>query len=202
MQCFHATSTGLTPITDSNRLLHLPESKIPVMSTNVYSVSQVLFSPDGSKLLATVKGLPTNGDAPGFLAAWDVYSDGSLSQNHSTYYPPTRAGQNEWGFTYLFGSEGYVVADAVQGAVLYDFSKGYDPKNVVSKNLAIPGQMASCWISYSSKTQSYFFTDAIAQIIFEYTVDANLDATHVANHNFAQGLGIIDSAISTVGKNQ
>ena len=153
--------------------------------------------------MASVKGLTSNG-APGFLVAWDVDADGSLSQNYSTYFPPTREGQHEYGFTYLFGSEGYVLSDGVVGGVLYDFSKGYDPKNVISKNLPIPNQVATCWVVYSTKSGSYFFTDAIAEKIYEYTIDAlNLNATPVRQYIVAEGVpGPTDSAIGTFGGNQ
>jgi hypothetical protein len=201
VQCFKSTNRGLVAIPNSNRPLNLTQFTPPTANTSLYSVSQVLFSPDGSKLVVAVRGLFTSSsNAAGYLAIWDVNPDGSLSRNHASFFPPTQASQMPFGTTYLHGKEGYVVTDPSQGGLIYDFSKGYSSPPVV-KNFVIPGQSATCWISYSSKSNTYFLTDAFTGIINEYSIDAStLEATLVVPHNLYPG--ILDSVIGAFGNDQ
>jgi hypothetical protein len=203
VQCFKSTIHGLVAIPNSNRSLKLTQFTPPSGNTSLYSVSQVLFSPDGSKLVVSVKGLITSSStASGYLAIWDVYPDGSLSQHYSSFFPPTQASQMPFGTTFLHGKEGYVVTDDIHGGLVYDFSKGYSLPPVV-KSFVIPGQKATCWISYSTKSNTYFLTDAGTGIINEYLIDdSTLDATLVNPHKFPPNVVLLDNVIGAFGNDQ
>ena len=75
---------GLKAIPNSQRSLNLNQTT--PASGPAGSASHIIFSEDGSSLIAAIKGTPP---AQGFLAVWDVASDGTLSQNFKTITPPT-----------------------------------------------------------------------------------------------------------------
>ncbi|KAI0664334.1 hypothetical protein C8Q70DRAFT_1049831 [Cubamyces menziesii] len=69
---------GLVPV--PNSLRYLGYNQTTPANGPPGSLSQIIFSEDGSKLLASYKGTAT---APGYLVSWDVQKDGSLSAQHS-----------------------------------------------------------------------------------------------------------------------
>jgi WD40 repeat protein len=191
----------LKPIPNSNRPFNFDETT-PATTTNTsYSVSDILFSPDGSKLVADVKGVIQE-NTPGFLAVWDVNSDGSLSATHQTFPAPTNTSQQNFGMTYIQGLEGYAVADAAIGGIFYDFSRGYGPQ-FRARNIVLPGQLVTCWVSYSNKSDSYFFTDAISDTLYEVTLDLDtLNGTVINERHMGSQSINLDSAVGTIGNNQ
>lgn len=202
VQCFRSTSKGLVAINNSNRSLNITgESTPPANGDATNSVSTVLFSPNGSKLVADVKGL---GDGtPGFLAVWSVNGDGSLSEHFTSFPAQNHPGSQNFGMTHLNGKEGYVMADSSQGGLVYDFSRGYNLNTYTTENLVTPGQQVTCWASYASKSNTYFFTDAVGDILTEYSInDSTLKATIVASHALPAGVAPLDSAVATFGNNQ
>src|SRR6185437_15313057 len=130
VQCFKSTSQGLSPIPNSNRALNLAEINPPAFGGDAFGVSQAIFSQDESKLVVSVRGSADG--SPGFLAVWNVNKDGSLAESHDVFPAPTQAGQQNFGLTALQGTDGYVVADPSQGAVLYDLSGGFGRETAVS----------------------------------------------------------------------
>ena len=75
--CFHVDNErGLTPMGNTVRPLGLNQTTPATGPPG--TVSDILFSEDGKKLLVSVKGVPP---IPGFIAQWDVAADGSLSKN-------------------------------------------------------------------------------------------------------------------------
>jgi len=173
------------------------------MGNTTYSVSAILFSPDGSKLIADAKGV-VQSNAPGFMAVWDVESNGSLSQSHETILPPTKIGQQNFGMVYLEGlKDGYFVTEANKGGLLYDFSKGYTTAKVTMKEVIIPNQLLTCWLSYSSKSDSYFLSDSGTEIVNEFKVNkATLNSTLVNQYQLPKSAVILDNIIGVQGKNQ
>jgi hypothetical protein len=82
------------------------------------SMSTVVFSRDGTRLLADVKGL-TDEKVPGFIAMWSVNEDGSLSEDHELYPAPSKIGALNFGMSYLpEGHEGYILADPSVGGIV------------------------------------------------------------------------------------
>lgn len=189
------------PIANSKRSLNLIETTPPSGDNSSFSVSTILFSPDGSKLVADVKGI-INENTPGFLAVWDVNADGSLSRTPMKFSASPKRGQQNFGMIHLNGKEGYVMADGSQGGLVYDFSKGYN-KNFVVKNIVTDGQIISCWTQFLSKSNTYFFTDPLTGRLSEYAIDIDsLNTTLVAQHQLPSSVVVIDSAIANIGKNQ
>jgi hypothetical protein len=166
-------------------------------------MSTALFSRDGTKLLVDVKGLAQQ-KTPGFIAAWDVKEDGSLSTCHETYPAPSKVGAINFGMSYLNGREGYIVADPTVGAIVYDFSGGYGALEWNATNIKIPGQNTVCWASYAEKSDTYFFSDFGAQIVFEMKIDVNTYKSKLVNKfqlPFTKTVNI-DHRVATIGKNQ
>jgi len=158
------------------------------------AVTQVLFSPDGSKLLASVKGTPP-ADV-GFVATWDVAHDGTLSSSYTKASPPLGSGGLPFGMEYVVGAEDAIlVTDPALGFTIYDFSK---PKTRYIPQ-TIPGQNATCWVVYSKETSSYFMTDVNTFNVYEASVDPKtLKPTLLRTYFLGAAHGPVDLALATV----
>lgn len=143
------------------------------------TASHIIFSEDGSKLIASVKGVPPT---PGFLAVWDVAADGSLSSNFDQV-APAKGGLLPFSMTVIPGMNAILSTDAGVGFDIYDLStvKANSNDTESSKNSVIPinGQMATCWSSFSEKTGNFYLTDIGTSIVTEVNVDKNLKGTIV-----------------------
>lgn len=213
VQCYAQSDEGLVMMESTNRPLGFVQSSPPTFNDTVMSMSTVLFSRDGKKLLADVKGI-TGTNTPGFIAAWDVLEDGSLSSFHQTYPAPfkaandraiARGGALNFGMSYLpMGHEGYVLADPSVGGIVYDFSKGYGPQDWRTRSIYIEGQQFTCWASYASKSDSYFFSDFGTQEVYEATIDLDtLDSKVIQRFQIDPLKTVnIDHRVATIGSNQ
>lgn len=144
------------------------------------SASHVIFSEDGASLIASIKGTPT---AQGYLAIWDVASDGSLSQNFRTI-TPAAGGNLPFSLTNIPGKNALFATDASIGFDIFDIStlKTANAASLASgRNSAnaIKGQMATCWSSFSSQTGNFYVTDIGTSTVTEIKVDDNLKPTIV-----------------------
>jgi len=162
------------------------------------SGTQVLFSAQGSKLRASVKGNLTSG---GYIASWDVAADGRLSPSFTKSVPLF---PNDGGFPYgmvnVVGAEDAVIAsDPVLGLTIYDFSK----KNTTYIPLTIDGQIATCWVEYSSATSSYWLSDVTAGKIYEVSVDSKtLKPSLLSSHDLGTPNNATELAVGTVSGDQ
>lgn len=165
---------GLLPISNSFREIGINQTTAPAGPAG--TVSHVLFNVDGSKLVASVKGVPPN---PGFLAVWDVAADGSLSEQFQAVTPPT-GGLLPFGMSnFPHGPMTLVVTDAGIGFDVIDVQAALDQggngetgitslaaSNVVaggqSSANAVDGQVAVCWVSFSPTTGNFFMTDIVS----------------------------------------
>lgn len=165
------------PISNSLRSLSLNQTTPPNGPPG--TTSHVIFSEDGSKLIASVKGVPPT---PGFLAVWDVAADGSLSQDFTKVSPPA-GGLLPFSMTVVEGQNAVLVTDPGVGFDLIDLSASTlsSPNTTSAKDSAIPitGQSATCWSSFSSKTGNFYLTDIGTSIVTEVNVDQNLKGTIV-----------------------
>lgn len=143
------------------------------------SASHVLFSEDGSKLIASIKGDPKN---PGFLAVFDVDSDGSLSKDFAKIDAP-KGGALPFGAAVIEGKNALLVTDAGIGFDIIDLSnvKSNDKNSSSSKDVAVEvkNQTAVCWAAHSGKTGNFYLTDIGTSKVTEVSVDDNLKATIV-----------------------
>lgn len=113
---------------------------------------------------------------------WDVAADGSLSKDFVKVNPAT-GGLLPFSMTVIPGMNAILSTDAGVGFDIYDLStvkansaNASSPKNSV---VAIKGQGATCWSSFSQKTGNFYLTDIGTSIVTEVNVDKNLKGTIV-----------------------
>jgi hypothetical protein len=110
VKCFSVNAkSGLASIAGTVRSTKLNQTTPATgpASTN----TQVLFSANGTQLYAGVKGTPT---APGFLAVWDIATDGSLSTNFKPVALP-HGGALPFGMNLIPGANAVFATDPALG---------------------------------------------------------------------------------------
>jgi len=175
--------------------LHISQTTPPTGPPN--TPSHVLFTKDGSKLRVSVKG---NTSVPGFLGTWAVNPDGSLSSSFTTAMPPSLSdGPAQYGMVNVVGAKDAVlVSDAVIGATVYDFST---PQTRFLPT-PIPGQLATCWVQYSSKTGTYWLSDTFANKLYEMSVNLQtLKATLINTIDLGANNEPLEITVATIGGN-
>ncbi|THV07434.1 hypothetical protein K435DRAFT_788808 [Dendrothele bispora CBS 962.96] len=203
VNCFKVDQTkGLVPISGTNRDLGLNQTT--PANGPPGTVSHIVFSEDGSKLIASVKGVPPT---PGFLAIWDVAADGSLSQDFQSLQP-ANGGLLPFSMTLIKGKNAILATDAGIGFDIFDFNAAGNAGNgsaVVaagqSSANAIDGQVATCWSSFSPKTGNFYLTDIGTSMVTEVNVDDSLKGTLVKQYPQGNGTSTIDNDIASVGDN-
>ncbi|KAF7343437.1 hypothetical protein MVEN_01776400 [Mycena venus] len=108
---------GLVPIQNSVRSLNLKLKTPPENPDN--TPSQILFSDDGKRLFASVKGSKGN---TGFVAVWTVNDDGSLSPDFEKNVP--NGGANPASLTVVRGADALMNTDIGKGINILDFGNG------------------------------------------------------------------------------
>jgi len=191
--CFKPSpSAGMVPISNTVRDLKVNQTTPP--NGPAGTMSHAIFSEDGTKLFAAVKGVPPT---PGFIATYDIAEDGSLSQDFVASTPAS-GGLLPFGMTAIPGTKAVLSTDAAIGYTIFDFSNG---DNATDKVFPIQGQGAVCWVAHSTKTGNFYLTDLDKSIITEVNVDANLNSTIVAQYPQGNGTGSIDDDIATIDGN-
>ncbi|THU97700.1 hypothetical protein K435DRAFT_777889 [Dendrothele bispora CBS 962.96] len=186
--CFKVNSTLIAPMTQTQRSLGLNQTTPATGPPG--SASQIFVAPDGKNVVVSVKGMSTS--APGYLAVWDIIN-GTLSKDFNTVPAPS-GGQTLFGIAPIQGQQALILADPAIGYDIMDFS-GQNRSTAVQ----VDGQMAICWITYSSKTGNYYMIDAGASRITEVNVDNNLKGNTVNNYSTGNNTGPLDTAIATIG---
>uniref|UniRef100_A0A8H7Y8Z6 3-carboxymuconate cyclase n=1 Tax=Psilocybe cubensis TaxID=181762 RepID=A0A8H7Y8Z6_PSICU len=165
------------------------------------TTSHIVFSEDGSKLIASVKGVPPT---PGFLAAWDIAADGSLSAE-PVKSTPAAGGLLPFSMTVIPGTNAILATDAGVGFDIFDFGSGGNGTSsgdsASSSVVPIDGQSATCWSSFSSKSGNFYLTDIGTATVTEVNVSKNLTGSIVKQYPQAKGSATIDNDVATVGKN-
>jgi len=162
------------------------------------STSHVVFSEDGTKLIASVKGVPPT---PGFLAAWSIAADGSLSAE-PVKSTPASGGLLPFSMTVIPGTNAILATDAGVGFDIFNFgSNGKNALTATSSVVPIKGQAATCWSSFSAKSGNFYLTDIGTSTITEVNVDKNLKGSIVKQYPQAKGSATIDNDIASVGGN-
>ncbi|KAH9893333.1 hypothetical protein C8Q73DRAFT_647425 [Cubamyces lactineus] len=188
VNCFSVDKNlGLVPVPGSLR--YLGYNQTTPANGPPGSLSQIIFSEDGSKLLASYKG---TANTPGYLVSWDVQKDGSLSAQHSQV-AVAQGGMVPFSLTPIPKQNAFFVTDPGIGYDIVDLSgKGRDAAVTVN------GQMATCWSTYSPKTGNYYAIDVGGNVIREVHLDGNLKGSIVATHSVPAGTSPIDSAVATI----
>ncbi|KAG5221784.1 3-carboxymuconate cyclase [Salix suchowensis] len=191
---------GLVSMANTNRALNLNQTTPATGPAG--SVSHIVFSEDGKTLVASVKGVPPT---PGFLAAWAVQQDGSLSTDFQRLRQPMSSLERTPSSlrTLALGSTSSILV--VKPILL---SRSTASQRRVGRALA--------------KDWNFYLTDIGTSIVTEVNVDDNLKGTIVKVRNliakilrsekltvfiiqqYAQGQGTatIDNDIVTVGNNE
>lgn len=107
----------------------------------------------------SVKGVPPT---PGFLAAWDVAADGTLSADFQPSTPAT-GGLLPFSATLVDGQNALLVTDPGAGFSVYDLNtlSVVDKTPANSSIIAVAGQKAVCWSNFSPKTGNYYLTGTV-----------------------------------------
>jgi len=196
--CFSVDKTkGLVPIANTVRSLKLNQTTPATGPAG--SVSHVIFSEDNTQLIASVKGVPPT---PGIFAVWDIAADGSLSEDFKAVQP-AKGGLLPFSMTVIPGKNSILATDAGLGVDIVDLSGGAADGVAAGKSsgLAIDGQGATCWSSFSPKTGNFYVTDIETSQITEINVDDNLKPSIVTQYAQGNGTATIDNDIATVGQN-
>ncbi|KAK2460278.1 hypothetical protein APHAL10511_007667 [Amanita phalloides] len=191
VSCFKVDKTeGLTYIPNTTRHLNL---NITTPPTLLGSASQVIFSEDNKLLIAAIKGTVTNA---GFLAIWDVYPNYSLSHGFRRVALSSGAFL-PFSLTVIPGQNALLAADPAMG---YDIFSGISAskKSVGISAYQIPGQNATCWSTYSSKTGNYYLTDPVESRIMEVSIGQHLKSTIVHYYSIGANTVFLDIAATSV----
>jgi len=163
------------------------------------TVSQVVFSNDKKKLRASVKGV-AHPRTPGFIATWDVGSDGTLSDDFTKTIPNPGQGLQPFGVLNVYGAQdALLVTDLAVGMTIYDFSQSTPALHP----LVIDGQRDTCWVVYSNVTDSYWVSDLGTAQIYEVGIDnKSLEPSLLNTYDLAVNNNPIDVALATVNGKQ
>jgi len=201
VNCFKVDQQkGLVPMTNTARALKLNQTTPATGPAG--TASHIVFSEDNKQLIASVKGVPPQ---PGFLAVFDVSSDGSLSQDFQSV-APEKGGLLPFSMTVIPGKNAILATDAGLGFDIFDFAQKAGAGNATagagrSSAVAINGQVATCWSSFSPKTKNFYLTDIGTATVTEINIDGNLKGSIVKQYAQGQGSGTIDNDIVSVGNN-
>ncbi|KAJ6513506.1 hypothetical protein DFH09DRAFT_1049388 [Mycena vulgaris] len=182
---------GLVPIENSVRSLNLKLSTPPANPDN--TPSQILFSDDGKRLFASVKG---SKDTTGFVAAWTVNDDGSLSPDFQKNTP--NGGQNPASLTIVRGADALMNTDIGKGINILDFGNG-STTAVKTQDLKIDGSVHTAWGEFSDATKNYYISDSDTAIYTELSIDPNnLDVKGVKQYPQKKGSFPIDQEVALI----
>ena len=183
VQGYRIAGGTLHPITGSLRSLGLGNGNPPAF---LQSPAQVGFTPDGSKLVITMKG---NGG--GSVYVYDVTSDGRLSRTPAI----TAVGGNA--FAFVFDPAGQlVIVNAAFGNLSTYTVNSNGTLSLVSAG-ASDGQAAACWVTAAGG--NYFAANAGSGSLSQYTISSNGTVTLGASPAATGIPGAVDSAASSDG---
>ena len=169
VSCANFDENGIGEM-DSLRPFNIGQSTPPVGPGN--SVSQVFFSEDETKLFTTVKGNPAM-NITGFLSAFEVQAGGAGGQAASLALEDVRSTPQDtavlFGSLPIPGTSNIFATDASFGAAILSVNDAMESD--VEAFQEIDGQMATCWVTISSATNSAFVTDVGVARVVEMSLD-------------------------------
>lgn len=148
--CFSADhAKGLTPL-GGLRPLALNQTTPPVGPPN--TVSDIVFNPSQTALIATVKG---NGMGPGYIYAYPILFGGFISPAPIVSRPSALL----LDFSVSFIDDHHaVITDPTYGAALVDVS--WDLQFTVQTKIVVQGEGGICWSVYAPRFDTVFVIDA------------------------------------------
>lgn len=170
VSCAKYGDAGIGPM-DDLRVVELNQTTPPIGPTN--TISQVLFSENGSQMYTIVKGTGAANDT-GFIAAFDVEpSCDGATVSHGGIRSSPNGTAVLFGSTLIPGTSDMLVTDAAFGAAILSV----DEKGVattVAKDV-IAGQKATCWSAISAYTKTGFVSDVALPRLLEVSLkDASI----------------------------
>ncbi|KAJ7337356.1 hypothetical protein DFH08DRAFT_876586 [Mycena albidolilacea] len=181
---------GLVPIQNSVRSLNLKLTTPPANPDN--TPSQILFSDDGKRLFASVKGSKGN---TGFVAVWTVNDDGSLSPDFVKNTP--NGGANPASLTIVRGADALMNTDIGKGINILDFGNG--SRQAKTQDLQIGGSSHTAWGEFSDATKNYYISDSDTAIYTELSIDPkNLQVKGVKQYPQKKGSFPIDQEVALI----
>jgi 6-phosphogluconolactonase (cycloisomerase 2 family) len=183
VQGYRIKGGRLHPIAGSLRSLGLANSNPPAF---LQSPAQVGFSPDGSKLVVTMKG-----NSGGSVDVFTVSDEGQLSN------APNATAVGGVAFAFVFDSEGrLVIVNAAFGNLSTYKLNGNGSLSLISAG-ASSGQKGACWVA---AVDSNFYTGNTGSAnLSQYTIDEN-GTVVLGNPLAATGIpGAVDMAASRDG---
>jgi len=189
--CYTYDSTGLTPISGSWVSLGLNLTTPPISHMGP---GQISFTPDGSGLIVVVKGF----NPPVYIFS---FSSGSPGQT-----PATSASQGSVNFAFVFSGSNIILVDAApygngSGLVALSYSTSTPSVTFTTPTYyLLPGQQASCWVSWSSRTGYYYVSNAAAPASIS-TVSWSTSAgfSDLGDYPIGTNASVSDSAIISMG---
>jgi hypothetical protein len=141
-------------------------------------VTTVRFTPDDAAVLVLVKGSLAAAGMPagaggGMLLSWALTSARTATLSTSAAVSPLSSGGGiPFSVTDVPGRRAFLSADA--GVDVFDYARGLGPGRVVRRSVEIPGQIATCWSTYSEASGSFYVADILVSTITEISVGQDL----------------------------
>ncbi|KAH6665114.1 hypothetical protein B0J14DRAFT_522288, partial [Halenospora varia] len=148
--CFSTDrAKGLTPI-GTLRPIALNQTTPPVGPPG--TVSDLVFNPSSSALVATIKGSP---NSPGSIYIYPVLPSCLISTSPILSKPSALL--LDFSLSFLGSDSKAVITDPAYGAALVAISPKFSVS--VTKKIVVPDQKATCWSLYSSHYDTVFLMD-------------------------------------------
>ncbi|KZW01910.1 hypothetical protein EXIGLDRAFT_829812 [Exidia glandulosa HHB12029] len=203
---------GLIAIPSTYREIGITQTTPPAGPPG--TVTQVMFTVDGRRLVVSVKGVPP---APGFVAVWDVAANGSLSTGYSAITAPS-GGVLPFGMSTLPHNPSVIVAtDPAIGFDVFDLSGSLAmpnngstailssaARNVmasgVSSATVVPNSRVVCWSAFSPRTGNFYLIDPGMNMVTEVMVNSQtFKPTMVKQYEAGPAGGsVLDADVATV----
>ncbi|KAH8679116.1 hypothetical protein BGZ60DRAFT_482828 [Tricladium varicosporioides] len=148
--CFSTDrAKGLVPI-GTLRPIALSQTTPPIGPPG--TVSDLVFNPSSSALVATIKGSPTS---PGSIYVYPVLPSCLVSTTPTISKPLTLL--LDFSLSFLGSDSKAIITDPVYGAALVTISSTFSVS--VTKKIVVPDQKATCWSLYSPRFDTVFLMD-------------------------------------------
>lgn len=186
LQCFHVDPRKGLSLAGGLRPIHANNQTNPPVGP-VGTASDVVFNPSNTAVFAVLKG--NDGMTPGFIYAYEVLKDGSISTEPIISRP---VGSNVPFSLEFLGSDSHaIVTDPLFGTATVKVSAGFEV--TVDVTQPIVPQAATCWSNYLPKYNTVVITDGGAPNIT--LIDATtglLSGTIIRDPSVEAGLDLKD----------
>ncbi|KAI0032350.1 hypothetical protein K488DRAFT_50111, partial [Vararia minispora EC-137] len=199
--CYDVTSEGLIPKEGSFRSFGPEYNQTTPPAGPINTASQVIFTEDDKNVVAAVKGFVLPQPTRGALFVWNLGDNNTLAQEAVVASTPAPGGFT-FSLTPIPGKNAFLSADFSSGLDVWSFENGIENINRSNpRTLAadVPGEITTCWSTWSPTIDSYYLSDPSTCLITEVVLDGNLKPQIVANHTLPIGGENIDVAVGTIG---